>query len=68
VTNRRIRRVRTSNACSHKGHHPLLIVNHQGLAFWHAVGFADYCLTLELPLCSASQLFPFDHEMIFAND
>lgn len=32
----------------------VLIGNAGGLAFWRAVGFADYCLTLELPLCSAS--------------
>ena len=32
----------------------VLIGNAQGLAFWRAVGFADYCLTLELPGCPAS--------------
>ena len=27
----------------------VLVHNHTGIKFWHALGFADYCLTLELP-------------------
>lgn len=33
----------------------VLVKNHAAVAFWRAVGYADYCLTLEiLPVASAS--------------
>ena len=28
----------------------VLVSNHAGIDFWHAVGFADYCITMERPL------------------
>ncbi|HOW71718.1 MAG TPA: GNAT family N-acetyltransferase [Phycisphaerae bacterium] len=41
----------------------VLVGNTPGIAFWHAVGFTDYCLTLEQPIvmsnakpCFASRL------------
>jgi ribosomal protein S18 acetylase RimI-like enzyme len=31
----------------------VLVTNERAIAFWRAVGYADYCLTLEIPPASA---------------